>query len=164
MSKEEAVKNNPFLSQVKWNDVLRADPELFNSIIAGILRIGEKRKAAINYNVGTKKLHSLQDIDYTELPFHEAFSIMSNGESTGTAATKIGCARSTVYNLRTGISKPSFELMEKIAEGYGREPSYFLEYRIGIILFSMESFLEKNSETATVWYNKVSNKNGIAIS
>ena len=160
---EAAKKNYPQLANINWNDILREDPEILNDVVAGIVRTDTKRKAKINYNVGTQKLHRLQDIDYSELPFTEAFAIMCGDDPLRVIAEKIGVSYSHVYNLRQGISEPSFEIMESIAEAYSRKPSFLLEYRIGTVLLSLEAFMEKNPETASIWYNRVYNQRGIQI-
>lgn len=161
---EEAKRKNPHLSQINWNEIINNDPDVMNDLASGVARVGGKRKAAINYNVGTQKFHAIQNFDYSELPFDKAFTILCRDTPLRTIARKMDVSPAHVYNLKNGSASPTFEVMEKAAAAFNRKPTFFLEYRIGSVLLSIELYLQRNPETSTVWYNKLYAKKGIELS
>lgn len=74
------------------------------------------------------------DRPYTELPFTTALSLLKKEQSFTQVARKTGISRSHLHRLANGEFLPTLTQMEQIAKAYGKRPSYFVEYRIGVIV------------------------------
>lgn len=157
----KAKEENPQLSNINWGEIIRREPDVLNNILGDVARSDSKRRSKIDRKTGTQKLSAMTNTDHSESKFCYAFTYVCGDESLRKTAEKLDISYSKVYNLKLGKAEPTFELMEKIAEVYNRKPSYFLEYRVGKVLLSIQSYLTSNPETATAWYSKVNS--GIVI-
>lgn len=153
----------PELNNIDWGKILREEPEVFNGIANGVSRIDRNRKSKLDHRTGTRRLHNFIQDDFSEKEFKEAFKIICGEDTMRKTAKKIDSSAAHVYNLKEGKAQPSLELMEVIAEAYGRKPEYFIEYRIINVLASVDKYLISNPETATVWFNKIKQSKGISI-
>lgn len=159
----ELKSKNPSLANIDWGRILREEPEVFNGLANGVSRIDRNRKSKLDNRTGTRRLHNFIQDDFSEKEFREAFKIICDKDTIRKTAEKIDISPAHVYNLKEGKAQPTLELMEVIAKAYGRKPEYFVEYRIINILASVDKFLLKNPETATVWFNKIKQSEGINI-
>ena len=160
---DKAKEANPHLQNINWGEILQREPDVLNNILGDVARSDTKRRSKIDRKTGTQKLQAMSGTDHSEREFRYAFASICGKESFRKTATKLNISAAHVYNLKEGKAQPTLELMEKIAEVYNRRPSYFLEYRVGMVLMSIESYLTRNPETATVWYSKVQSNSGIII-
>lgn len=150
----------PALQEINWSEVINKNPDVLEGIVSGMMKVDGKRRR-ISREDGARRLNQVYSQDYSERPFRESFGIICGKDSLRTTASKTGISYSHVFQLKSGNASPTIEMMENIAIAYNREPSYFLEYRIHFVLESMSSFLMKNPETATTWFNKAK---GIIVS
>jgi transcriptional regulator with XRE-family HTH domain len=153
----------PALANIDWGQILREEPEVFNGLANGVSRVDRNRKSKLDHQTGTRRLHNFIQDDFSEKEFKEAFKIICEKDTIRKTAEKVNISPAHVYNLKEGKAQPTLELMEVIAKAYGRKPEYFVEYRIINVLASVDKFLSKNPETATVWFNKIKQSEGISI-
>ena len=143
----------PALQEINWSEIINKNPDVLEGIVGGVIKVGGKRRK-ISRQDGARRLNQVYEQDFSEKPFCESFSIICGKDSLRTTAAKTGISYSHVFQLKSGNATPTIRMMEDIAIAYNREPSYFLEYRIHFVLESMSSFLMKNPEVATTWFNK----------
>lgn len=156
-------QKNPQLANINWGKILREEPEVFNGIANGVARVDRNRKSKLDHRTGTRRLHNFIQDDFSEKEFKDAFKIICEKDTIRKTAEKINISPAHVYNLKEGKAQPTIEIMEIIAKAYGRKPEYFIEYRVMNILLSLDNFLSNNPETATVWFNKIKQSEGINL-
>lgn len=148
----------PATSNINWGDILRDEPDVLYSVIGGVTKTNKHSDKS-----NATKVAQVTSSNYSELCFVDAFNILWGDRSFRSMAHKTGIPVGTIQKYRSGQMSPSFQTMEKIAEGFNIDPSYFLEYRIGKILASIDSYLVKNPEVASAWFVKIKNSAGIKI-
>lgn len=150
----------PELENIDWADIFAKNPDILNGIVGNVARSGLVRKGALDRLTGTRQLAMISDSDFSELPFYESLGILASGQDI---AELLDLTDEEVHGLESGELPISFELIETAAERLGRHPSYFLEYRIMVILESVELFLRRNPEAATSWYSKAKGGRGVRL-
>lgn len=160
---EKLRETYPGINNIDWGKILHEEPEVFHSVVGGVIRPKSGKKSKISIVEGNKKIAQLSGTDYSELPFTEALDILCGNLSVRKLAAKTGFPPATFYLLKTGKQTPSFQDMENIARAFNRHPAFFLEYRIATVLSSIDIFLQECPETAVVWYNKVINSKGLTV-
>lgn len=156
---EAIVREFPSVENFNWAQAVYRDPELFTSLLGDVIKAGidssrPGKRPPLSRNEAIEKLNQVASEDFTEYEFTDAFRGLCAGKSVRGAAHKIGIDRNMVHGLLTGKQVPTFKTMEKIADAFGKDPSYFLEYRVGYITSILSKFLYDSPETASLWYEK----------
>jgi transcriptional regulator with XRE-family HTH domain len=154
---EEVSKEFPLIKTFNWDTAVMSDTDLFTTLLSDVIKSGRKvKKPGKRPNLSRKdaeeKLSQLAAEDFSELEFKDAFIALSAQRSIRHVASKTGLDRNIVYGLLNGTRLPLFREMEQIAESFGKDPSFFLEYRVGYVLSKMNKFLFSSPETAAYWY------------
>ena len=89
--------------------------------------------------------------------FSESLSRLTPPGDVEEISNLVGYSVTYVERIIDGEIKPDARCIEKFAEAYSVTPEYFLEYRIGAVVSSLEAFLSVNPELADSWYGKVKN-------
>jgi hypothetical protein len=120
------------------------DIELMGRILRDVLKAGQavpgrpgprpaldvaKAKPVLDRMMGRNPA----DTPYSTLPFPDAFALLVGDRSLRAVAYRCALQKDTVHRLLRGDIAPTGEWMEKIAKGFHKSPSWFLEYRIGVI-------------------------------
>lgn len=154
------VSDYPSVGSIDWSSALKKDPDLFARILGDVLKAegrgstpGKRPNLDRDQAYDQFKKFSLED--FSEYNFLKAFNSLASGRSVRNIANKTGLGKSYVHRLLKGEVEPTFYAMEQIAKGFNKQPSYFLEYRIAHVLYSMETMLSSNPEMATSWYLKI---------
>jgi hypothetical protein len=156
--KEDRVKSvYPDILNVNWSEVFSRDPDAFTKLLGEVIKSegrGSKpgKRPQLARGDAEVKLAKIGAEDFSENEFHTAFKILVGDRSLMNIANKTGLNKSYVQRLLNQTTQPSLEAMETIATAFGRQPSYFLEYRVAHILAMMESFLMSSPETTAGWY------------
>jgi len=156
---EIIAKEFPDTRNFNWESAVFNDTDLFTSLLGDVIRSGRTSKRpgkrpALSRKEAEGRLNQLAAEDHSELEFQDAFRVMCGKRSIRHIANKTGLDRNMVHGLMTGKKYPTFALMEQIADAFDRDPSFFLEYRIGYILSRMNTFLFRSPDTASLWYKK----------
>jgi len=154
---EEIAKEFPLVRRFNWETAILNDSDLFTTLLADVIKSGRKlkkpgKRPSLSRKDSEEKLSQLAAEDFSELEFKDAFIALSSNRSIRHTASKTGLDRNIVYGLLNGTRLPSFREMEQIASSFGKDPSFFLEYRIGFVLSKMNQFLFSSPETAAFWY------------
>lgn len=150
----------PDWDKLDWVDAF-SDIELFGRIIRDILKLDQSEpgrsgpRPVLDRRAAEHRLRQFQRVDYSELPFKEALAVLAGGRSVRHLEAKTGVNRNTIQRLLAGTKEPSLYLMEELARGFGKEPSYFLEYRTAFILAALESRMLASPEIVGDLYNKL---------
>lgn len=146
---------DPSWDTFDW-DALLSDQEGFEMMMSTLVKSHSgKKKIKVSKAEGGKLFGAAQG-HVSGTSFDKTFSGLVGDETVRRSAKKIGVSPAHVYNLKTGRSTPSIELIESIALAYKVHPSYFLEYRTFYILSALREYLEKHPETASSWFSKLS--------
>lgn len=120
-----------------WASLLEAHPKVLWGLIADVVKAvkaaeGEKR-------TGRRPAASVADLDelyevlfppaFSTTPFQQAFASLLAGRAQADFAAQVGFNQATVSRLLSGRSKPTVEMMERIAYALGIKPTHFAEYR-----------------------------------
>jgi hypothetical protein len=130
------------------NDILKADPSDSN-------RPG--KRPSLSTKEASERFQKVFGNDYTILPFHEAFTLLKGPRSIRHLARNVGLDKAMVHDLLRGNIEPRMEIIEKVAAGLNKHPSYFVEYRVGYILGVMNERLYNTPESSVVVYKKLKN-------
>lgn len=161
--KEKRIREkHPEALDVSWDKVLQGDPDFFAQVIGDVVKSGAPsngpgKRPSLDDKQAFAIYSRLAGEDFASGDFFDAFEALVAGRSVRSVANKTGLASSFIFKLLKRQTNPSFETMEKIAAGFKKDPSYFLEYRIGYVLSTIEAFLTDSPETASGWFLEVKN-------
>lgn len=155
------VSQYPEVTQTNWAALLRQESDIFARLLGDVLKSGSRgskpgKRPTLDRAEALQRLAKVADEDFSDYEFHETFRLLTQGVSVRGVAAKTGLGKSYVQRLLQGDADPSFETMERIAKGFKKHPSFFLEYRIAKTLVVIDSLLHESPETATAWYLKFS--------
>lgn len=157
----ELIKQQfPSTVRLDWNEVFRQDPAVLGRIINDILKADQAepgrpgKRPALDVAAAEERWRQMSGEDYTMLPFDRAFTILKGDRSIRHVAHKVGLDKTLVWGLLNGDKRPNPEIMEKVAAGFKKHPSYFLEYRIDYILGVLFHKLQSSPESTVVFFKK----------
>lgn len=161
--KERIQESHPQTLNVQWDQTLQNDSDLWSRIIRDVVKSysgGSKpgKRPSLSASEAREKYAQLVNEDFSQLEFLDSFRILCGQRSMAAVANKCGLHKSYIHKLFTGKAEPSIETLEKIAAGFRKHPSFFLEYRIHKVNQKISSFLVSHPETATAWYLETRSK------
>lgn len=156
------------VTDLKWRETLSYDTEVFTHILADIIKAEGKRpkpgkRPALDRQSAQEALSRLSGAQFSDRTFVETFSHLVGDRSYRHLAQKTGIHKDTVHKLMHGKLQPSNDTMEAIAAAFGKDPAYFLEYRVHMILAMVGEYLKDAPETATAWYLRARGNGKFAI-
>lgn len=143
-----------------WDHAL-SDVDTLGELIRDILRLQQAEpgksgpRPAPDPKKGVRTLRQITGQDYSVLTFREAFEVLANGYSLTHLARKTGLSRSQVYRLLRGECEPTAGEMKAVAEGFGKPPAYFVEFRTAFIMATLVSQLDAVPEATIGLYRKL---------
>lgn len=157
-----ALINQEFPSTVKL-DWYRAfeDIDLFGRILRDILKIEQARpgrsgpRPVLDRETAQVRLRQMMGQDFTELDFTEAVYVLSGGVSQRELAAKVGLDRNLLQRIFSGKRVPDLYTMEVFAEYFGKDPSYFLEYRMAYVLSALGEKMSSAPEMTIDLYKRL---------
>lgn len=146
-----------------WRRAFERDVDLMGRVLRDLLKADQAvpgrpgPRPALNPAKVGPQVDSLLGKDplerpYTLQPFREAFALLAGVRSLTQLARRTGLSRSHVHRLLRGEMMPTREVMEQIAVGFGKEPSYFVEYRIAVIVSAIVNGLVSFPEKSVASY------------
>lgn len=148
----------PSTVRLEWEQAFQ-DIELFGRIIRDLLKtdLSEPGRSGPRPSLDRKaaevRLRQMRGQDFTELPFPQALRVLANGRSHRHLASKVGLDRNMVQKLLAGKREPDIPIMEQVAKSFGKDPSYFLEYRVAYVLGALGAQMAKAPEmTVDLFY------------
>lgn len=154
----------PLSENLNWHSVFTEDPAILGIIINDILKLDQSRagkpgkRPSLTEDSTADKLRKIQNVDYAEEPFLKSFRNLCGARSVRAVAAKVSMDKSYVHRLMSGTAVPTHEGLKDIAVGFGKEPSYFLEYRIQTILDILGKKLSDSPESSVVFYKKITGR------
>lgn len=151
----------PRTATMDWNKEFTKDPDLFARVLRDILKLDQAQpgrpgpRPSLDVHEATKRLRQYMGLDYSMLPFQEAFQILTNNKPYRQVAAKVGLNRNLVYRLLKGEVDPDSYAMREIAKAYDKHPSYFLEYRNMYITNAILNRLEYSPDASINVYRKL---------
>lgn len=147
------------ISDLNWDAALGYDQEVFTHIVSDIIKAEGKRprpgkRPSLDRQDAFYALKKLSGEQYSDECFDVTMRALSNGRSTRGIAHRTGLNKDVISRLQRGVLKPSFQSMEKLARGFGKDPAYFVEYRAEAVAALVRDYLLDHPETATAWYVK----------
>jgi plasmid maintenance system antidote protein VapI len=143
-----------------WNLILQ-DLDSFGEIVRDILRLEQATpgksgpRPSPDLREGMKSIRKLNGEDHTILRFNEAFKVLAQGVSLTALARKTHLSRTQLHRLMHGECDPSPHELSQVAKAFGKEPSYFLEFRSAFILAALGARLELAPEATIGLFRKV---------
>lgn len=135
-----------------WEEISKENIEMMGSVLRDMLKADLTKpgqvgpRPALDYQEGIQRLRQYSGTDWTSLPFPEAFRVLSQGRSIRHTARKTGLGRDRVFRLMRGLADPNVEVMEQVAEAFGKNPSYFKEYREAYITAHLLKYLQEQPD------------------
>lgn len=157
---EQIYEFFPRAKDPDWNHVL-SDLDTLGEVLRDILRLEQAEpgksgpRPAPELRQGMKTLRKWKGDDHSIERFPEAFACLAYGYSLTHLSRKVGISRSQVNRLLKGECDPTPHEMNLVARAFGKEPSYFLEFRSAMILAALGARLELVPEATIGLFRKV---------
>ena len=151
----------PSVENLNWEKAFREDIELFGRIIRDILKQEQAEpghsgpRPSLDQKTAKSKLLQILGMDYSVERFPDAFKTLAENRSIRHLANKTGLNRNTIHRLFKEEINPDIFTMQVISEAFDRHPSYFLEYRMEVIMLALEHQMNLNPEVTIDLYRKV---------
>jgi transcriptional regulator with XRE-family HTH domain len=149
-----------------WGRVLDRDPELMGRILRDILKARQANSGRPGPRPALDMAKAQPIVDtwlgrdplaapYTLLPFGDALVLLAQGRSMRHVARLVDMPRTIVHRLMRGEIKPSSEMIVKVSQAFGKKPSYFVEWRIGVIASTIVDALTAMPERSVRAYESL---------
>lgn len=152
----------PSTVNLNWKKAFDKDVDLFTAILRDVLKVDQDSggrpgpRPVLPHADAVRSYRRLMGDDFSTLPFAETFGLLIGTRSVRAVAHKTGLSRSQVHRLRRGEADPDLFEMEQVARGFGKQPSYFLEYRTAYIAGALLSRMEGLPESTIDMYRRLS--------
>jgi transcriptional regulator with XRE-family HTH domain len=157
----EVIQNQfPSVVALDWEKVFRSDPTIMGNILNDIIKVEVAPKGrpgkrpALEKEQAREVLSRYKSEDYTLLPFAKAVNRLKETQSVRQFARKVSMSPTYAYNLMMGYRDPSVEDMELVASAYGKNPSYFYEYRVAYVTSLMAERMDYAPESSIIYYER----------
>jgi len=158
----------PSVENLNWSQIFKEDPDLMGDIINEISKASDAspgrpgKRPPVSRKTARDTYLSLSGQDYSLEPFHVTFRELTEGHSIRDIAHKSGLERNHVYRLMNG-KEPDIYSIECIAQGFGKRPEYFLEYRVFFVITFLTNRLEKIPESSVHFFRKLAGIGRFAV-
>lgn len=155
----------PSTASLDWYEVFSKDPAVMGRFFSDMVKAEVApagrpgKRPSVEPNIAAERYRRYSGDDHTMLPFDQAFKNLKGFESIRVAAERVGLSKSVVHRLLDGSVEPNVDMLEKVAAGYGKHPSYFIEYRVGYVVGMLMNYLEWSPESSVVLYNQLKGRN-----
>lgn len=95
------------------------------------------------------------DRPYAMLPFPKVFELMVGKRTLRHVRSMTGLSLPTIHRLLRGEITPTSEMMVRVAEGFKKKPSFFLEWRVGAVASAIVSKLMAAPEKSIPTYESL---------
>lgn len=154
----------PSTVRLDWKKLFDQDVGLLGDLVNDIIKADQAvpgrpgKRAAVDPKIAKARLRHMMGDDHSMDGFKVAFRDLTEGRSIRAVAAKTGLDRNMVFRLQRGDMEPDAYTMETIARAFGKEPGFFIEYRIGWIVGLLASRLEGHPEASVHLYRKLNGK------
>lgn len=154
-------KQFPSVAALDWRKVFGEDPALMGRIINDIIKVDAAqpgkpgKRPAVDPETAQQRLRQMCGEDYTALPFKDSFKALAANRSIRGIAHKTKLDRNYVHRLLNGQAIPTGDVMAQVARAFGKDPSYFAEYRVAYIFAVLFHKLEQTPEASVAFYRKM---------
>lgn len=149
--------------EAAWNRAFDREPELLGRIVRDILKSGQAvpgrpgPRPALDNARAQPVVDAWMGLDptvrpYCMLPFGEALRLLAGERSIRSVANLTGIPRMTLHKLLTGQITPTSDMMLKAGRGFKKEPSFFLEWRVGAVASAIVNKLMSAPERSVPSY------------
>lgn len=146
-----------------WRKAFDRDDNLLFQIVKDIFKSGQAvpgrpgPRPALDVAKTQPQLDALLGRDYADrpyalLPFPQAFGYLIGKRSLGHVSSITGLPKTQVHRLLRGEITPTSEMMVRVAQGFKKQPSFFLEWRIGAVASAIVSKLTEDPEKSIPSY------------
>ena len=159
----ELIKEHfPIAERIDWRKAFQ-DLDLYGRLIRDILENDQKANAkgprsGFNQEEARARFRQFAGDDYTQLPFVEAFRILAGPRSIRHLQYKLNMKRNSVWKLKAGIKEPDLYTIEQVAKAFNKDPSYFVEYRVAVILGALGDQMSMAPEMTVDLYRRIQRK------
>lgn len=157
---EQIFEFFPRAKDPDWNHVL-SDLDTLGEVLRDILRLEQAEpgksgpRPSPEIRSGMKTLRKWRGDDHSIERFPAAFAVLARGYSLTHLSRKVGLSRSQTNRLLKGECDPTPHEMNLVARAFGKEPSYFLEFRSSMILAALGARLELVPEATIGLFRRV---------
>lgn len=152
--------------EASWRKAFDRDDSLLFQIVKDIFKSDQAQpgrpgpRPALDVAKTQPKLDALLGRDYADrpyalLPFPQAFSALVGKRTVRHVSTITGLPKSQVFRLLKGEITPTSEVMVRVAQGFKKKPSFFLEWRIGAVASAIVSKLSAAPEKSIPTYESL---------
>lgn len=158
----ELIKQHfPRSAEVDWKQIFRDDPHVLGRILGDMFKADMAepgrpgKRPSLDPAEAAERFRRVGGDDHTMEPFPKALKALQGTKSLRHFARTAGIPKSTLWKLLNGEKEADLETIETVAAHLKKNPSYFVEYRVGYITAVVSHFLEWAPEASVVQYNKI---------
>lgn len=156
----------PSTQGLDWREVFDNDTDLLGHLLRDILKLdmavpGQAgRRPSLDEKEATPSFDKMMGRDYCDRPysllgFAKTLRLLMGTRSLSTLETKVGIDRTRLFRLLRGTAVPSCTDMERVAEAFGKKPSFFFEFRVLTIANAIHNELTDDPEVTVRVYEKL---------
>lgn len=151
----------PSTTNLNWYKIFKEDPAIMGAIVNDIIKAAQAspsrpgKRASVDSKIANKELRTLAGDDYSLEDFATSLKILMGKTSIRKTATMVGTDRNTIDRLIRNKMVPTAAIMEDLAKAFGKDPSFFVEYREYWILEMLRRQLNKVPESSITFYRKM---------
>lgn len=147
-ARDRIARETPSHDMDRWANGLNEDQ--LAKIIKDVLRAGHAH-ASKGWRPQPDEndisiLRDMIELEYTTLPFVEAFRILAGERSLNHLSSRTGIDRYRIHRLITGRYEPTGGELETIARTFKKDPRYFCEYRSTLIAAAVMRAMDSNPD------------------
>lgn len=160
---ERIMSKYPSVVDVDWSRIFQSDQGVLGKLINDIIRVSHAeqqesrrgKRANVERDIAQASLRKLQDLDYSEEEFVVTLRALQGTRSIRHLARRVGMSHSRIQRFLEGKAVPSSEDMAQIADAFGKDPSYFAEYRSNYVVGVVHRMMTAMPESSIVQYRKL---------
>lgn len=141
-----------------WMAVFIEEPQSMYSILSDIIKLVHAKPG----RVGQRPMPREEEVDLSALihgqvsnqPFVETLPKLMGDLSERALARAVNMSKTQVQRMMDGEYEPDISQMRRIAAAVNVPPSYFLEYRVSMVISALYNIIEENPNVATALYKR----------
>lgn len=140
-----------------WMSAFTEEPQAMYSILADIIKVAHAKPG----RVGQRPMPREEEVDLDALihgqvsnePLHEILPRMIK-TSERQFASDVRMSRTQTQRMLAGEYEPDLSQIRRIASALSIPPTYFLEYRMAMVISALHNLMNENPNIATALYRK----------
>lgn len=141
-----------------WVAAFSEEPQAMYSILSDIIKLAHAKPG----RVGQRPMPREEEVDLDALlygqvsndPLTDTLPRLMNGTSVRRLAKQVRVSNTTMQRVLSGEYEPDIDQLRRISSALSVPPTYFLEYRVAMVVAALHNVMAENPNVATVLYRR----------